>query len=128
MTPNIIMNILVVEDDPTVASRLTSFLTGLGWNVDFAASGKTAIRLCKSKRYDAVLLDVVMPDLSGAAMLQQIKNCCDAPVLLMSASEGHDLSGRFTDADDIVPDPVNYRDIVSRCQRLTASEALAITA
>ncbi len=128
MTPNTILNILVVEDDPTIASHLTSFLTGLGWNVDFAASGRMAVRLCKSKEYDAVLLDVVMPDLSGAAILQHIKGCCNAPVLLMSASENDDICTRFTDADDIVPDPADYRDIVSRCQRFAESTSMAITA
>ena len=128
MTPNTILNILVVEDDPTVASHLTSFLTGLGWNVDFAASGRMAVRLCKSNDYDAVLLDVVMPDLSGAAILQHIKSCCNVPVLLMSANQNADISTRFTGADDIVPDPANYRDIVSRCQRFAESATMAITA
>lgn len=128
MTPGTILQILVVEDDPVVASQLTCFLTGLGWKVDFAASGKLAIRLSKAQRYDAILLDVAMPDLPGAEILAQIKQACDSPVLLMNPGQDPAGNAAFAAADDSVPDPTDYRDIVSRCQRFATQEPLAITA
>lgn len=127
MTPRMILRILVVEDDPVLASPLTSYIAGLGWEVDFAASGKMALRFCARTDYDAIVVDEAMPDLSGIEICNKIKAQSDTPVLLM-ASKGQNSQVMRCNADDCVVDPSDYREIAHRCQHLNVREKLSISA
>ncbi|MBU2977187.1 response regulator [Alteromonas sp. C1M14] len=127
MTPRMILRILVVEDDPVLASPLTSYIAGLGWDVDFAASGKLALRFCAKTDYDAIVVDEAMPDLSGAEICNKIKAQSDTPVLLMTSNQ-HSEQMMSCNADDCVADPSDYREIAHRCQHLKEREKLPISA
>lgn len=128
MTPNSILKILVIEDDPVVASRLTSYLAGLGWHVDFAASGKAALRFSQSAEYDVILLDMDMPDAPGVDICRQLKSISETPVLLMAACEIEKDALIVAGADDFTSALTDYKDVVGRCQKLAQQQALAITA
>ncbi|QJR82296.1 response regulator [Alteromonas pelagimontana] len=122
-----VLTVLVAENNPVAASRLTRLLAGLGWKVDYAASGKLAIRLATLNRYDVALLNIHMPDMEGENICRKLKllKPNHPPVILMApqSSAGIDLS--HCTADDIVSDLNNYKDVVERCQRLAALTASA---
>lgn len=124
------LRILVVENEPVTASVITSVMTGLGWQVDFAASGKAAEKLQKKQQYDVVLLDVTLPDVAGTRVYEQLKQQYGAnlPVLLINAISDKTTDIQLLPGDDFVPDATDTRDIVSRCQTLAAASAVAISA
>ena len=92
------VRILVVDDDESVVNVITSALEGAKYDVDFALSGIDAIALASSKQYDAILLDLVMPEMDGVGVLKQIKNSdktCgnkSTPVVVITGYAGGDLA------------------------------------
>lgn len=66
--------ILVVDDEPEVASTLKNFLSIKGFEVSEAASGETALRIMENKKFDLVLLDIVMHGIMGSAIAKTIKD------------------------------------------------------
>lgn len=132
MSGNNRLSVLVVEDNPVVASQLTSFLGGLGWTVDFAASGQRAMNFGRAQRYDVVLLDAQLPDMQGAELCKVLKHeqkCCHA-VVLMDPQVPPDCRSLEVapDIDGVVTDPSNYKDVVARCQAVARKHAMAFTA
>lgn len=124
------LRILVVENEPVTASVITSVMTGLGWQVDFAASGKAVEKLQKKQQYDVVLLDVTLPDIAGTRVYQQLKQQygTSLPVLLINAIKSKTTDIQLLPGDDFVPDATDTRDIVSRCQTLAGASAVAVSA
>lgn len=132
MSGNNRLSVLVVEDNPVVASQLTSFLGGLGWTVDFAASGQRAMHFGRAQRYDVVLLDAQLPDMQGAELCKVLKHeqkCCLSVVLMDTQLPAEIRTLEVApDIDDVVTDPSNYKDVVARCQAVARKQAMAITA
>ncbi|WP_218352844.1 response regulator transcription factor [Alteromonas lipotrueiana] len=119
------LHVLVIENEPVTASVITSVMSGLGWTVDFAASGKAAKKLQQRQTYDVVLLDVTLPDIEGGSLYQQIKSQHGTalPVLLINALSEQVCDVAVMPEDDIVPDAANTRDIIYRCQTLASASA-----
>jgi DNA-binding NtrC family response regulator len=67
------MNILVVEDDIAEASVLTESIKRLGYSVETSATGKDALKKAKQKKFDLVLLDILLPDCKGHKLIPQFK-------------------------------------------------------
>ncbi|MGQ0506870.1 MAG: sigma-54-dependent transcriptional regulator [Myxococcaceae bacterium] len=83
--------LLVVDDEESVRQYLSDFLTGSGYEVKVASSGQQALELLSHSNYAAVLLDVVMPELSGLEVLRQYRaNGGIAPVIVLSGLSGAD--------------------------------------
>lgn len=77
--------LLIVDDDAAVVAGLSALIESFGWNVVTAGSGREALRQFSAHNPDAVLLDVVMPDVSGIDVLEQIKAYSEqTPVIMMS--------------------------------------------
>lgn len=121
-----ILSILVVENNPTLASHLISYLTGLGWNVDFAASGKLARRLCKQHDYDVVLLDTHLPDMSYQDALGTLNSGkgVGVPVITLASDQPFEVGRK----ENIVTDPINCKDVANRCLAIASRRHLAISA
>jgi two-component system, NtrC family, response regulator HydG len=66
--------ILVVDDDPDICLNLTDILTDLGYRVDYALDGPSALELVRRRPYDVALLDLKMPGMDGLTLYRQIKN------------------------------------------------------
>ena len=97
--------ILVVDDDPRNRKLLEEYLLGAGYGVRVAADGRTALAMAAERPPDLVLLDVMMPDLSGLEVCRQLKNeprtrLCQ--VVLVTALDGvpQRVEGLDTGADD----------------------------
>ncbi|WP_168190621.1 response regulator [Salinimonas iocasae] len=126
-----VLNVLLAEDDPVTASTITSVLTGLGWTVDFAASGKAAVRLQQQGNYDVILLDDTLPDMSGEQVYRAIKMADNRvpPVLFLRNSEAQNGKIVLEDGDQMLPDVSDIKDMISRCHALAATApAMAISA
>lgn len=132
MSGNNRLAVLIVEDNPVVASQLTSFLSGLGWAVDFAASAQRAMHFGRAQRYDVVLLDAQLPDMHGAELSKVLKHeqkCCQSVVLMDTQLPAENRTLEVApDIDDVVTDTSNYKDVVAKCQAVARKQTMAITA
>ena len=118
--------ILVVEDDRSIVSNLSEFLTSEGFNVRTAAGQKDALASVEEELPDLVLLDVSLADGNGFAVWSAIKSNYNIPVIFLTASgdEYSTVTGFDLGADDYIPKPFRPRELVSRIKnilRLTGS-------
>jgi DNA-binding response OmpR family regulator len=80
-------SILVVEDEPLIVGLLRTYLSGLGYEVEVATNGGDALMLSELNRPDAVILDLKLPDMSGAEILGRLRAADDSiPVLMLTAN------------------------------------------
>jgi DNA-binding NtrC family response regulator len=78
--------ILIVDDEKNIRAHLASYLRGLGYTAETAASGTDALTLMRDRRFDLVLSDVRMTGMDGLALLAELKrNAPEASVILMTA-------------------------------------------
>lgn len=118
--------ILVVEDDRSIVSNLSEFLTSEGFNVRTAAGQKDALASVEEELPDLVLLDFSLADGNGFAVCSAIKSNYNIPVIFLTASgdEYSTVTGFDLGADDYIPKPFRPRELVSRIKnilRLTGS-------
>jgi DNA-binding response OmpR family regulator len=113
--------ILAVEDDAHIALGLREVLTGEGFEVIPCARGDLAVDLCLRQHPDLVLLDVMLPGLSGYDVCRQLRSRgCQTPILMLTA-KGQELDkvvGLQIGADDYVTKPFGVRELVARIQAL----------
>jgi DNA-binding response OmpR family regulator len=103
--------ILVVDDEPGVRKALDRGLRAEGMDVTVAADGPTALRLARTGSFDAVLLDIMIPGLSGYRVLQELRSAgVTTPVLLVSAKDGEvdQADGLDLGADGYVVKPFSF--------------------
>lgn len=129
------MKILIVEDDPSLSSRLKSDLTRRGYAVDVANNGIDAEHLGLEWPYDAVVLDLGLPQRSGLEVLRNWRKRGNAvPVLILTARDAwHEkVDGFNAGADDYVAKPFNVEELCARLgaliRRTHAQTAGAVTA
>lgn len=86
-------SILIVDDEPAVAEMLRDIFTTRGYAVDGASNGGDALMLVSLNRPDTVILDIKLPDTSGAEVLARIRELDDSiPVLMLSGSDDEDMA------------------------------------
>lgn len=119
--------LLVVDDDKELSAMLMEYLSSEGLEVDAAYNGFSAIEKIQVKHYDALILDVMMPELDGFGVLRHVRSHCDVPVLMLTA-KGEDVDrivGLEMGADDYVSKPFNPRELLARVRAvLRRSHAL----
>src|SRR5450759_4520118 len=103
-------NILIVEDDPSVRKLVRVNLAKRGYTVTEAKDSHEAIALFQEVPVDLVLLDLVLPGLSGVDVCTWIRARSDVPIIILSARMEEDLKVAALDAgaDDYVTKPVSY--------------------
>lgn len=120
------MRILVVEDEVRLAQALQRGLRAEGFAVDIAHDGETGLHLAREAPYDAVVLDVMLPKLSGYRVCRALraeKNW--VPVLMLSAKDGEydQADGLDVGADDYLTKPFSYVVLVARLRALLRRSA-----
>jgi DNA-binding response OmpR family regulator len=122
------MKILLIEDNHTIARQIGEFLSGHGWQVDFAANARLGVQLALEHVYDVILLDLNLPDKDGLVVCQKIKSCADVtpPILMLTARDSFadKAAGFHQGADDYVTKPFDLRELVLRCQALARRQTL----
>jgi DNA-binding response OmpR family regulator len=115
------MRLLVVEDEVRLAEALRDGLTAEGFAVDVAHDGQDGLHLALENDYDAVVLDVMLPTLSGYRVCQSLRAAQKwVPVLMLSAKDGEydQADGLDVGADDYLTKPFSYVVLVARLRAL----------
>lgn len=122
------MKIILVEDNSTIAKQVVGFFEGLGWAVDYAASGSQGIELASAAVFDAMILDLNLPDMDGLEVCRRLKSSLDynLPVLMLTARDAYEdkASGYGQGADDYVTKPFDLRELRLRCEALARRQDL----
>jgi len=108
--------ILLVEDDPALLSILQASMSFGGFKADTAASGGEAIEAFRNRRYDAVLVDLGLPDLDGSDLLRALREISDVPILVVSGrdTERDKIDALDEGADDFIPKPFLPGELLAR--------------
>jgi DNA-binding response OmpR family regulator len=115
------MRLLVVEDEVRLAEALRDGLSAEGFAVDVAHDGQDGLHLALENDYDAVVLDVMLPTLSGYRVCQSLRAAHRwVPVLMLSAKDGEydQADGLDVGADDYLTKPFSYVVLVARLRAL----------
>jgi two-component system, OmpR family, response regulator len=115
------VRILVVEDDKRVARALRRGLEAEGYAVDVALDGEDGGWLARENDYDALVLDVMLPGVSGLQLCREIRDRGDwTPILMLTAQDQPDDEARALDggADDFLGKPFSYPVLVARLRAL----------
>ena len=108
--------LLLVDDDAALARLLTEYLKPVGYEVTVAGTAGEGLRRLAAQPFDAVLLDVMLPDQDGFEVCRRIRSGSDVPVLMLTA-RGQDedrIVGLELGADDYLPKPFNPRELLAR--------------
>ena len=115
------MRVLIVEDEPTLAKQLRSALEGAGYAVDHAADGEDGHYLGSTEAYDAVILDLGLPEIDGLTVLDRWrKEGRTTPVLLLTARDSWSdkVAGLDAGADDYLAKPFQTEELIARLRAL----------
>ena len=128
-TPASAPDILVVDDDPRNRKLLEEYLQSAGYSVRMAEDGRSALAMAAERAPDLVLLDVMMPDLSGLEVCRRLKSDPAtrlAQVVLVTALDGtpHRVEGLDTGADDFVSKPVRREEFMAKVRSLLRARRL----
>ena len=112
--------ILVVDDDPMIASSLKRVLTYEGFQTEVANDGAAALDAAERFRPGLVILDVAMPGLSGIEVCKRLKVKAEIPVLFLSARDeiGDRVAGLDSGGDDYLVKPFAYEELLARIRAL----------
>lgn len=114
------MKILVVDDEQVLVKGMVFNLQNEGYEVDSAYDGTTALDMARRTAYDLIILDWMMPGLSGSEVCMKLRETSDVPVIMLTArSEDADkLTGFACGADDYVTKPFNILELKARIRAL----------
>jgi two-component system OmpR family response regulator len=115
------VRVLVVDDEPTLAELLSMALRYEGWDVRSAGDGMTAVRAARDFRPDAVVLDMMLPDIDGLEVLRRLRGeTPDVPVLFLTAKDAVEdrITGLTAGGDDYVTKPFSLEEVVARLRGL----------
>ncbi len=112
--------VLVVEDDAVVTETLTAYLEHAGFAVVTAGDGPSGLARAQSPDIALVILDWMVPGMSGPEVCRRLRSASSVPVLMLTArtSEDDRIHGFDTGADDYVGKPFSPREVVARVQAL----------
>jgi two-component system phosphate regulon response regulator OmpR len=112
--------ILVVEDDARLADMLSEYLGQAGFRVTVAPLGGAALERLSTAEYDAIILDLMLPDMDGLDVCRQLRTACDTPVLMLTGrGDAIDrIVGLEIGADDYLPKPFEPRELLARLRAI----------
>lgn len=108
--------ILIIEDDYNILQLETDYLQANGFETDYATDGKTGMEKALSQQIDLVLLDIMLPELDGFSVCDEIRKKKDIPILLVSAKKEDidKIKGLGFGADDYIVKPFSPSELVAR--------------
>ena len=115
------MKLLLVEDDQPLGDALRTVLSANGCMVTWVRTGEDAQRFIRSEDFDLLLFDIVLPNLSGLALLTWTRTLrCESPIMMLTARDSvvDRVLGLDGGADDYLPKPFAMEELLSRCRVL----------
>lgn len=125
------VRVLVVDDEPTLTDLLSMALRYEGWQVRTAGNGMAALSTARQFEPDAVVLDVMLPDLDGFQVLRRLReHAPTVPVLFLTARDAVEerIAGLTVGGDDYVTKPFSLEEVIARLRALLRRSGLAIAA
>jgi DNA-binding response OmpR family regulator len=112
--------ILLVDDERMIIEVLEAYLLKEGYKVFSADNGVDAIRKADSVKPDLIVLDLMLPDISGEEVCRLLRKESDVPILMLTAKSGEEerISGIVSGADDYVTKPFSPKEVVVRIQAI----------
>lgn len=110
------MNVFIVEDEPIIVDTLKAYFEREGWNVQTAFNGADGLTGIIESKPDFILLDLMLPDISGEEICVEVRKTLKAPIIMLTAKTAEDdrIHGIEIGADDYVTKPFSPREVVAR--------------
>lgn len=108
--------ILVIEDEIKIVEFIESYLLNSGYEVYKAITGREALKIFRSQNIDLILLDLMLPDISGEQICKEIRKNSKVPIIILTAktSEESIINGLNIGADDYITKPFSPRQMIAR--------------
>ena len=121
------MTLLIVDDEQRIRELIRKYAVFEGYEVDEAADGMQAVEKCRARRYDLVIMDVMMPELDGFSACREIRKTSQVPMLMLSArGEEYDrIHGFELGVDDYVVKPFSPKELMMRVGAILKRSAAA---
>lgn len=122
--------VLVVDDEKLIVKGIRFSLQQDGMEVDCAYDGEEALEMAKTKEYDMILLDIMLPKMTGLEVCQQIRDFSDVPIIMLTA-KGEDMDkilGLEYGADDYITKPFNILELKARIKAILRRSVKKVTA
>jgi DNA-binding response OmpR family regulator len=112
--------ILVADDEPAIADAVAYAQRREGFDVDIAADGESALESARTSGFDVLVLDLMLPRLSGLEVCRRLRAESDIPILMLTAKDGEvdRVLGLEIGADDYVTKPFSMAELVSRVRAI----------
>lgn len=112
--------VLIVDDDTRLSAMVADYLTSNGYTVHTAPSGLAGLADLTRRTPDAVILDVMLPDIDGFETCRRMRAASDVPILMLTAKgeETDRIVGLELGADDYLPKPFNPRELLARLRAI----------
>ena len=109
-------NILIVEDEASIAEVVSLYLKRAGYNVQIASDGRKAMNILEKQIPDFVILDLMLPEVDGLSLTRWLRDRSDVPIIMLTArrEEIDRIAGLEMGADDYVVKPFSPQELVSR--------------
>jgi len=124
------LRVLIIDDDAALTTMLAEYLGSEGFEADALQQGQDGVEAAISGKYVAVLLDIMLPGISGTEVLRQIRQRSQIPVIMLTA-KGDDVDrvvGLEMGADDYISKPFNARELLARIRAVLRRTAASQTA
>jgi two-component system KDP operon response regulator KdpE len=111
-----VTKVLVVDDEPQIVRALRINLSARGYEVSTAANGQEALQVAAATRPDVVVLDLGLPDIDGATVIEGLRGWTSVPIIVLSArtDSGDKVSALDAGADDYVTKPFGMDELLAR--------------
>ena len=115
------LRVLVIDDDVKLCRLVRDYLAPFGYLVAAAHNGIEGLEEARTGRYDAVILDLMMPRMDGFSVLRELRKVSDVPVLMLTArgEEADRIVGLELGADDYLPKTFSTRELLARLRAVT---------
>ena len=112
--------ILLIEDDARLAEMVKNYLGGSGFSITIAPTGRAGLELYGRQEFDAVILDLMLPDMGGLEVCRKIRAGAQTPILMLTArGDAMDrVVGLEIGADDYLPKPFEPRELLARLRAI----------
>ncbi|NBJ68194.1 MULTISPECIES: response regulator transcription factor [Clostridia] len=112
--------LLIVDDEEIIREVLQAYFEKEGWDILFAENGLEALKQIKDGKPDIIILDLMLPDISGEEVCRLTRKDSDVPIIMLTAKSAEDdvINGIVIGADDYVTKPFSPREVVVRAKGL----------
>ena len=117
--------ILVVDDEPKIIEVVAAYLASRGFRVLSAGTGRQALEILAREKVSLVLLDLMLPDISGEDVCLEIRRTSRVPVIMLTAKSGEDdmVNGLSVGADDYIAKPFSLKALLARVEAVLRRSA-----